>query len=265
VTPFMVPRVPHFFGGNGVAVSTDSGATFVFINISTLKTESRYGAFPSAKVWYISAGEWPDNDDGDTNDRITNNQKNNNHKKSFQLTKRITVGGDKHSQYSVTMNERNGDIIDNGWKAQIVKTTDGGVTWTSLFFDEGNFYFNQIDCADSEHCCAVGEADQSSLPGIRIYCTDDGTTFNQVFFNGDADYSIMAIQSISLLEYWASGGDMSPGGFNGYFWHTTDGGKTWQAQTIPGVYGNAMSFPSENVGFATGFDELSTSVFMKYA
>jgi len=111
------------------------------------------------------------------------------------------------------MNERKGNTIDPGWKAQIVKSTDGGVTWKSLFFDEGNFYFNQIDCADTDHCCAVGEADQSALPGIRIYCTEDGTTFNQVYFNGDADFSIMAIQSISLLEWWASGGDMSPGGF----------------------------------------------------
>jgi len=260
----MVPRVPHFFGGNGVAVSTDSGATFVFINISTLKTESRYGAFPSAKVWYISAGEWPDNDDGDTNDRITNNQKNNNHKKSFQLTKRITVGGDKHSQYSVTMNERNGDIIDNGWKAQIVKTTDGGVTWTSLFFDEGNFYFNQITCPSEDHCCAAGEGDQTSNePGIRFWCTiDGGNTWQNSFFDPNPNLSVMAIQYISENEFWAGGGDFK--GFVGYLWHTVDGGVAWEFETLKDVYIQDLTFPDATVGYATAFNVMSQSSFLTY-
>jgi len=242
-----------FFGGNGVAVSGDSGAIFSFVNISTLQTFSRYGAYPSQKTWYISAGEWPEN-----NKRTTSNV--------YQLTNRFHLHRTKRNSrthYSVKPNKRT-EIVDNGYKAQIVKTTDGGKTWTSLFYDEGNFYFNEIDCADETHCCAVGEADTSAIPGIRFYCTTDGKTFQQVYFNGDADFSVMAIQAISAQEYWAAGGDMGTS-FTGYFWHTTDGGTTWTSQTIPGVYGNAMSFPSANVGFATGFDVFETSVFMKYA
>jgi len=160
--------------------------------------------------------------------------------------------------------KRESDLVDNGWKAQIVKTSDGGKTWTSLFYDEGNFYFNEIDCADETHCCAVGEADTSAAPGVRIYCTSDGTTFKRVLFNADADFSIMAIQAISQSEWWAAGGDMGSS-FTGYFWHSTDGGDTWTTQTIPGVYGNSLSFPSAAAGFATGFDVFQTSVFMKYA
>jgi photosystem II stability/assembly factor-like uncharacterized protein len=165
------------FGGNGVAVSQNSGAGFMFVNISILQTVSRYGAYPSANVWYVSAGEWPENKkDNDVSDEV------------YELTKRIRIHTNRtHNrppQHSVRMSREIGDTIDNGWRAEIVKTSDGGKTWTSLFYDEGNFYFNQIDCADETHCCAVGEADASAAPGVRIYCTVDGTTFTQVYFNG---------------------------------------------------------------------------------
>jgi len=45
-------------GHNGVAVSVDGGKTFKFNNVSALVTDSRYGAFPSRDVWYLSAGMW---------------------------------------------------------------------------------------------------------------------------------------------------------------------------------------------------------------
>ena len=43
-----------------------------------------------------------------------------------------------------------GTRATDGYAAQIVKSTDGGETWTSLFTDTGNFYFNEIDCFDGE-------------------------------------------------------------------------------------------------------------------
>ena len=45
----------------GVAVSTNAGANFssAFVNVAELQTFARYGAFPSANVWYLAAGQWP--------------------------------------------------------------------------------------------------------------------------------------------------------------------------------------------------------------
>lgn len=44
---------------NGVAVSTDKGKTFQHYD-AKLNTSSRYGSYPSPKVWYLSAGQWPE-------------------------------------------------------------------------------------------------------------------------------------------------------------------------------------------------------------
>jgi hypothetical protein len=44
---------------NGVAYSPDFGITYSATNISVLRADTRYGAFPSATNWYITAGDWP--------------------------------------------------------------------------------------------------------------------------------------------------------------------------------------------------------------
>ena len=45
---------------NGVTVSRDYGFTYgSTYNISVLRADTRYGAFPSDDAWYITAGDWP--------------------------------------------------------------------------------------------------------------------------------------------------------------------------------------------------------------
>lgn len=44
---------------NGMAVSFDAGKSFTSIPINILQTDARYGAFPTATTWYITAGQWP--------------------------------------------------------------------------------------------------------------------------------------------------------------------------------------------------------------
>jgi photosystem II stability/assembly factor-like uncharacterized protein len=152
---------------------------------------------------------------------------------------------------------------DAGWKAQIVKTTDGGKTWTSLFYDE-TFYFNQIGCTDANHCCAVGEADSSSEPGVRIYCTTDGTNWNRIMYNDNPNMSIMALRFIDSNNGWAAGGDLAEFGITGYFWQTTDGGKTWTNTTVPGQYGNDISFPTNAKGYAVAFNQEDQSSLLVF-
>jgi len=69
-----------------------------------------------------------------------------------------------------TMGELSSVSQDATYKMQIVKTTDGGNTWTSQFFSDSlPLYFNGIDCYDAEHCCAAAEGDY-----VAVYCTADG-------------------------------------------------------------------------------------------
>jgi len=154
---------------------------------------------------------------------------------------------------------------DSGWKAQIVKTTDGGKTWTSQFYDEGNFYFNQIGCTDVNHCCAVGEADSSATPGIRFYCTTNGgAQWTRVLYESNPDLSVLALRWIDANNGWAAGGNLGAFGITGYFWQTTDGGKTWANQTVAGQYGNDMAFPSASKGYAVAFNQMDESSLLVF-
>lgn len=241
--------------GNGVAVSVDGGKDWKWYNVSILKTFARYGAYPSATTWYLSAGEWPESVNAPNDDTYR------------MLTSRIhleqTSPTDMRHRWFET-NEKRTAPNDNGWKAQIVKTTDGGKTWTSQFYDEGNFYFNQIGCTDVNHCCAVGEADSSNTPGIRIYCTTDGTNWNRILYNPDPNLSIMALRFIDANNGWAAGGEFTGVGINGYFWQTTNGGQTWTNTSVPGQYPNDIAFPTPTKGYAVAFNQEDQSSFLVY-
>jgi photosystem II stability/assembly factor-like uncharacterized protein len=71
------------------------------------------------------------------------------------------------------------------YTAQIVKTTDGGATWTTVYLNVGMFSVNAIDCQDTDHCCAAGQYDDGTgAQSGRIICTaDGGATWQQNFFN----------------------------------------------------------------------------------
>jgi len=245
-------------GQNGVAISRNSGQNFKFYNVKELQTSARYGAYPTVSTWYISAGEWPDTRAVDTTDG------------SRQISRRIHIQHKNNLQQVVpklhgpraALPADHPNSNGNSWKAQIVKTDDGGQTWTSVYYDEGNFYFNYIDCApnDATHCCAAGEADTGSQPGIRILCTwDAGKTWTQTLTNTKRSMSIMPLKFIDGSTVWAGGGDMSPPSITGYFWNSTDGGKIWAQFTIKNVYIDSMVWFDSIYGFATAFNSMSTS------
>ena len=255
-------------GGNGVAVSSNGGKDFTFFNITALKTESRYVSMVSKDVWYISAGEWPEQSRKELVENLFGMQVH------HRLSSRLAIAGYDQDASNARVvvfplttdsNNANDDGGASEWQAQIVKTTDGGKTFESVFWDEGNFYFNQISCADEDNCCAVGESDAGPAPGVRIHCTNDGgKNWKRTFFTGEADLSVMAVEFVTSDIVWAAGGRLSSTNFEGFFWQSTDGGNTWSNETVPGVYGNHMSFPSESVGYASSFDRDSQSSILQY-
>jgi photosystem II stability/assembly factor-like uncharacterized protein len=250
---------------SGVAVSTDKGRTFQHYD-AKLNTSSRYGSYPSPNVWYLSAGQWPEET-----------------RKSGpgikHLTERISmervVLNDNSLDYRVNFRlyeegrpSRITKMTDNNtYIAAIAKTTDAGKTWETVFYDEGNFYFNAISCPSEEHCFAVGEADDGPKPGARILHTaDGGKTWEVQMYQTSPAYSLMAIEFIDENTGWAAGGELDAK-FNGHFWFTSDAGKTWTLNPLRGVYGNDMSFvgnAKQYKGYATAFtwdDQSSVLVY----
>jgi len=228
----------EFNMSNGVAITADKGVTWKNYNCST-DILTRYGSFPSNTTWYISAGEWP----GATLET---------QKEAHQLTQRIRLRRGKSMEVTSI------DSVDESIKgpdrkllqvpayyAAISKTADGGKTWKTVYEDTGNFYFNGIDCPDTQNCWVVGESESDSLtPGVRILHTGDGgATWQTQLYVNDSTYSLMDVAFVNATEGWACGGILTQRNFAGEFWHTSDGGKTWKNESVvQGVYGTTLSF-----------------------
>jgi hypothetical protein len=229
-------------GLDGVAVSVDGAQNFKFYNITALKTIARYGSFPSRNVWYISAGMWADSDAEDPT-------------VAHKMSKYLHVH--KNGKRSLKVGAQPQAPTPGptpGWIGQIVTTKDAGKTWTSSFVDEGNLYFNDIDCGSETSCCASADG----VAGSYIYCTNDGNTWTQKLFNAGSANSLMAMYALSPTEYWAGGGELDSK-FMGAFLHSTDGGNTWTNQTIHNIYVADLDFGDQTHGWAATLDRNSQS------
>jgi len=250
----------EFGKANGAAVSVDGGITFRFVD-AKLNTSARYGAYPSANTWYISAGDWPESKLPTAPGEKRLSQRISLHRDPLSNTMKPSI-----KLYDAAAPPRPLSP-DDTYHAAIAKTTDAGKTWSTVYYDQGNFYFNGISCTTDDHCWAVGEADNGPRPGSRILHTNDGgKTWEEQLYNKNPAYSLMAIEMLSETEGWAAGGELDAA-FQGQFWQTVDGGKTWKDWEVWSIYGNDLSFVKSAKGvkgFATAFTLESQSAVCIY-
>merc|ERR1711957_818276 len=153
----------HFMiaGGNGPCIGTLGGARYKCKKIPLKnKGSGRYASRPNGGgVIYFAAGQWP----SDSTERVVKVGK----EQHVKISRNIRiVDGKKMIHVEVT----NDDPV-NDYTAELWKSTDAGETWTNLMSDEGNFYFNDIHCADETHCVAVAEGfgESGGETGAHIY------------------------------------------------------------------------------------------------
>jgi hypothetical protein len=253
-----------FSESNGVEVSFDAGISYSTINVSSLTADSRYGAFPDDKTWFIAAGDWPG--EGADDDPTDNPP-------SASRAARFARAGDAvHPEHYVNAVEAGSTLVkmqsarvhlvkspsgavhwawvkkeafaaavtgtpglsnsSTSWDAQVARTTDGGKTWSVVYSKlNGQFYFNGIECTSTQQCCVVGETGDSSTAsgGTYIWCTaDGGDTWTESLLDNDPDSSLTDIAALGPQEYWAVGGEFAWYGIaNPHFYHTLDGGASW--------------------------------------
>jgi photosystem II stability/assembly factor-like uncharacterized protein len=244
-------------GPKGPCLSKTNGATYSCITNVPLKNpgSGRYSSCPSKDVCYFTAGQWP-------SDSPTVTSRGD--QKVWKLSHGVRVvqnadGSVAHELGAETLND---DPV-TGYTAELWKTTDGGATWTNMISDEGNFYFNDVHCADEKTCVAVGEGfaqDGSASPGARIYLTTDGETFNLVHSEAaQGTESLMSARMLSATEYWA-GGTTKAGGFMApsLLIHSQDAGQTHtnEGSGITGQMITSMDFISPEHAYATSITAL---------
>jgi len=246
---------------NGVAYSPDFGITYSATNISVLRADTRYGAFPSATNWYITAGDWPGEGADDTpcddppcgtapraGSRVRPGDYVNDVAHGATLVKKQGARVHLLKEPSGALKwaaVRRGRLHSanagveapiEDWEAQIATTVDGGKTWKLAFSRMNQFYFNGIECSTDQHCCAVAEFQNNATSGgTYVWCTSDGgATWTDTFADMDPNSSLIDIAAVGPLEYWAVGGEYGLVGFKSpSFYHTTDGGVSWAISPAP--------------------------------
>ena len=203
---------------SGVAVSTDGqGQTWTAYQVLD-ETMCRYGAFPTADTWYVTAGMW-----GNTTSSAAYHLKSvSGH--SHRLSHRVQIGEAKaHAKVHGAV------ASTNGWYGNIYKTTNAGQSFTQVFASPNGseYYFNLISCGDANTCIAAAEGQNTdgSNYGWIFATTDGGATWTESW-SGPAD-SCMAVKMTSATEGFFAVGVKAGRNTGGNFYYTSDAGNTW--------------------------------------
>jgi photosystem II stability/assembly factor-like uncharacterized protein len=246
-----VHRADNNYSVNGVAISEDGGRSFTFSNttLDPNANPARYGSFPGCGTGYVAAGSWPPN--SYTGRRNVKELSRNVHLHFDDDT------GDQRLHFTEL------DVAYSsarGWSAAIAYSADSNDNGWKEVFSAGGFYFNQISCPSTEVCYAAAENDDFGY----IYGTKNaGKTWERLY--SAAGTSLMAAQAISENEVFIAGGQLGGMGINGTVFHSTDGGKTFDATYVPGYYFMSLSMVSATKGFAAAMDEESQSDVLIFA
>jgi photosystem II stability/assembly factor-like uncharacterized protein len=255
-------------GPNGPCYSKTGGATYKCIKVPLANPQTgRYVSSPVENVIYFTAGSWPSSDPS----KRFESQGAETHRQLTRMLKLVSNEETGASRYEFTQESSPKTNDDDTYVAELWKSSDGGETWKSLLSNSGDFYFNDVHCADENNCIAVGEGfaqDGSGDPGARIFLTNDGETFNEVHRESTTGMeSLMTARMISTTEYWAGGTTKSGALFApGLALHSKDGGKshTNEGISIAGNMFTSMDFLSADHGYATAITGAQTCNLLEF-
>lgn len=227
-----------------LAISHNNGEEWHLYDTG-MDTTARYSAFPSDKVWYVTGGTWSS----------TANNRNSTLGGNFYYSSKLSILHEKDRVVG-THFHRDENVEGNYYQGAIVKTMDGGSTWENVF-STTKFYFNQIDCITEDHCMAVGEGNGKTY----AYDTTNGGKTWQLVHTADDGSTLMGVAMLSETEAWLSGGNLvvADEALDGYFWHTTDAGKTWELETLKYALSFGLSF-ADGVGYSTASTEFNAGI-----
>lgn len=150
----------------------------------------------------------------------------------------------------------------NCYAAGIVKTTDCGATWATLFKNVNtgdHFYPNGIDCATAEHCVAVFEGDTCRV----LVTVNGGQLWSETMHDTDPACSLVSVRMISEKEGWITGAHLTGANLEGRFWHTLDGGQTWAKEAIEGLVIQGL-WMEGSLGYAVAVTREDGVALLKY-
>jgi photosystem II stability/assembly factor-like uncharacterized protein len=137
-----------------------------------------------------------------------------------------------------------------GFSLNIIKTTDGGVTWTDLYPNLPEVVRNYVTSQPTQEFWDIDFIDDDSIYAIGyngqvLKTTDGGTTWTYKSNFGTGTYRDIDVRSESLAYLALHGNNLQK---------STDGGMTWANMTYPtvAVHFFSTNFINDTTGFATG-------------
>jgi hypothetical protein len=121
-----------------------------------------------------------------------------------------------------------GSTNNSGGTAVVAKTTNNGSTWTDKIAPAGTSAYNAVVCPSATFCMAVGQ-DSSNDPDIAVSPATGSHWIAQTPPAADGPLYAVSCQSVSLC--WAGG--YSAGFTSGAMADTSNGGTTWNPETVP--------------------------------
>jgi photosystem II stability/assembly factor-like uncharacterized protein len=225
---------------NGVSFSADGGKTFTRYNIPLFNTnvQATAGSFPSASTWFVVGGFAPNNN---SSNHATNEKLHFIHRNLAIREKRVGSESFRKVEFVPAKKATN---PPSGFFTNVVKTTDGGKTWNSVFTST-NFAAGDIRFVST----TTGFFVASNADGSMVYLTTDGGNTWKMALN--AEGYIMSYASTPTATDFYIGGASGNGG--GMIFSSHDGGNTWSSVSVPGVQMFAtMAMSSATQGYAAG-------------
>ena len=162
----------------------------------------------------------------------------------------ITPGYDKYYLGVDFLDAQRGWVV--GENQVILRTDDGGATWTQQHLDPVNYALHAVQMWSDTRGWAVGNGGATSGSGSAILATTDGRTWSpqpEPPFIG----VLMDLCFVSAGEGWAVG-------MGSHIIHTTSGGSSWTESSagvpdgVDDVDFNGVDFADGQHGWAVGED-----------
>jgi len=270
---------------NQLLVSSDAAVTYTAATVAGFPSPN-YGNCSApvalevvdANTWYIIFGQEPEtassSSSGQSSSSFSSTGRRSVRRHNREITLDVTSGEPRVSTKRVApvigeTGVKSGETCV-GYSYQILKTTNGGQSFTALFEQSNaSFSFSDIACLDANNCVAVGGNAFDSF----VYQTKDGQTWNLVYTarsSGNTSVGFNQVAYANASDIWVGGliADDAAQTAAGMFFYTRDGGRTWFQYTHL-QYAVAeiitLTFPTATVGFAAGITQEQSSSILKYA
>jgi len=283
----------------GLWISNDGGFEYSMKNTSLVElptdncTYARFIAYPTTDVIYMTYGNFPNSSkNSDFGSRLLDfvSKKSatstftyeyaqgrslefRGDGKEFKHHRKSRLGRDQaatlNDGFSSSSSSSSSDNPDNHcpYSAAVVKSNDGGNTWSTILSELGTYYPNEIACASTTHCAMVIE----SADGAGVMRTTDGVHFEKVFWQANTDSAMYALQTIAVSPansslWFAAGGMETQQGDKGFVARSEDGGATWVAETPLNFLAEIMklTISTDGVVFAAAETLFQAGTILRY-